>query len=91
MAETKRMTAEQVVSRELEEAARDLSRRGQGGARPAGHLRFRARREDLLALVGRDDPQLEPGAKPVLLEKKGLLTEHDAHVVLNCAIIKVGT
>jgi hypothetical protein len=39
------------------------------------------------------------GAKPVLItsdtqidaiEKKGTLTEHDAHVVLNCPIIKVG-
>jgi hypothetical protein len=41
----------------------------------------------------------KPGAKPVLLtsdtqinavEKKGTLTERDAHVVLNCPIIKVG-
>src|SRR5712691_5318309 len=41
----------------------------------------------------------KPGAKPVLitsdtqidkLEKKGGLTERDAHVVLNCPIIKVG-
>jgi hypothetical protein len=40
------------------------------------------------------------GAKPVLLksdtqinavEKKGTLTERDAHVVLNCPIIKVGS
>jgi hypothetical protein len=39
------------------------------------------------------------GATPVLItsdtqinqiEKKGTLTEHDAHVVLNCPIIKVG-
>lgn len=41
----------------------------------------------------------KPGATPVLLtsdtqinavEKKGTLTERDAHVVLNCPIIKVG-
>jgi len=41
----------------------------------------------------------KPGARPVVLtsdtqinavEKKGTLTERDAHVVLNCPIIKVG-
>ena len=41
----------------------------------------------------------KPGATPILLksdnqinaiEKKGTLTERDAHVVLNCPIIKVG-
>jgi hypothetical protein len=41
----------------------------------------------------------KPAAKPVLitsdtqidqLEKKGVLTERDAHVVLNCPIIKTG-
>ena len=49
--------------------------------------------------MGRNDPDLEAGATPVLItsdtqidkiEKTGKLTERDGGAVLNCPIIKVG-